>query len=354
MASGESHAGERTEQPTAKRRDEARRRGQVAKSTDLTGAMLLLAGFGAWSLASGQLVADTVAAFRQGIGAAAHPDLTPGDAMVLFFGTTATIARIAWPFVLVPAVAAVAIQVLQTGFAASWELVTPQWTRVNPARGLGRLLSGTSLLEALKVTLKLVVFGWVAYTTVRDRWGLLLEPGPGASTLATIGAVAGALWLRIALAYFALAAIDYGHRWWQHHQSLKMTKEEVREESKETEGNPLLKSRMRALHRQQATRRMMADVKTADVVVRNPTHVAVALRYEGGAMRAPRVVAKGARLMAQRIIAAAVKHGVPVVENRPLARSLYRLVPVGREIPRELYAMVAEVLAHVYALRGRR
>jgi flagellar biosynthetic protein FlhB len=132
-----------------------------------------------------------------------------------------------------------------------------------------------------------------------------------------------------------------------------MTREEVREENKELEGNPLLRSRIRALHRQQATRRMMLETKRADVVLRNPVHVAVALRYESGQMRAPRVVAKGARLMARRIVDIAVRHGVPVVENPPLARSLFRLVAVGQEIPGELYRLVAEVLAHVYSLRDR-
>jgi flagellar biosynthetic protein FlhB len=133
-----------------------------------------------------------------------------------------------------------------------------------------------------------------------------------------------------------------------------MTREEVREESREIEGNPLIRSRIRALHRQQSNRRMMAEVPKADVVVRNPIHFAVALRYDGGAMRAPRVVAKGARFMARRIVATAIRHNVPVIENPPLARSLFRLVAVGHEIPRELYRIVAEVLAHVYALRTRR
>jgi flagellar biosynthetic protein FlhB len=353
MASGESSANERTEQPSAKRREEARRKGQVAKSPDLAAAVLLLSGLGAWSMAGGHLVGDSVAAFRQGLGVAAHPDLTPNEAIALFFGTSATIARLAAPFVLIPAAAAVAVQVLQTGFGASWEALAPQWSRVNPAQGFGRLVSGTSVIELVKTALKLVVFGAIAYATLRANWAALLEPGQGQVALVTVGKVASQMWLRIGLAYLVLACVDYGHRWWQHQQRLKMTKEEVREENKETEGNPLLKSRMRALHRQQATRRMMADVKTADVVVRNPTHVAVALRYEGGTMRAPRVVAKGARLVARRIVQLAMQHGVPVVENRPLARSLYKLVPVGREIPRELYAMVAELLAHVYSLRRR-
>jgi flagellar biosynthetic protein FlhB len=316
--------------------------------------MFLLTALGASSLASGRLVADALDAVRGGLGAASRPDLTPTAALAMFFATSAAIARLAWPFVLIPAAVALGTQLAQTRFATSWEALAPQWRRVDPLHGLARLLGGTGLVEALKTVVKLAVLGGVAYVTLRAEWPLLLALRPGAAMLVDIGKVVGALWLRVGLAYLALAALDYGHKWWQQHKSLRMTREEVREETKELEGNPLLRSRIRALHRQQATRRMMAETKRADVVLRNPVHVAVALRYDGGQMRAPRVVAKGARLMARRIVDVAVRHGVPVIENPPLARSLFRLVAVGQEIPRELYRLVAEVLAHVYSLRDRR
>lgn len=354
MAFDEPSSGERTEQPTAKRREDARRKGQVAKSADLTAAMFLLSALGASSLAGGRLVADALDAVRGGLGAASRPDLTPTAALAMFFATSATIARLAWPFVLIPAAVALGTQLVQTRMATSWEALAPQWRRVDPRHGLARLLGGTGLVEALKTVVKLAVLGGVAYVTLRAEWPLLLALRPGAAMLVDIGKVVGDLWLRVGLAYLALAALDYGHKWWQQHKSLRMTREEVREENKELEGNPLLRSRIRALHRQQATRRMMAETKRADVVLRNPVHVAVALRYDGGQMRAPRVVAKGARLMARRIVDVAVRHGVPVIENPPLARSLFRLVAVGQEIPRELYRLVAEVLAHVYSLRDRR
>jgi len=151
-----------------------------------------------------------------------------------------------------------------------------------------------------------------------------------------------------------IAAIDYGYQWWEHERGLRMTKDELREEMKTTEGNPLIRSRVRALHRQMATKRMMVEVKRADVVLRNPTHYAVALKYDQAKMAAPRVVGKGARLLALQIITIAREHGVPVVENPPLARTLYKSVPVGRDIPRDLYRAVAEVLAYVYSLKGRR
>jgi len=354
MAPGESDGQERTEQPTAKRQEDARSKGQIAKSPDLTAAALLMGALGAGSLGGARFVTDTLEAFQRGLGAASNLDLTPTAALALLAGAAITLGRLVWPFILVPAVAALAAQILQTRFGVSWSGLAPQWDRVNPLKGLGRLLSPRSLVEAVKTLIKLVAIAAVAYATLKADWPLLLVLGQtgAAGTLATIGHVAWNLWVRVGLTYVALAALDYAYQWWRHRQSLQMTREEVREESKETEGNPQTRARLRALHRQRVTRRMMAEVKRADVVLRNPIHFAVALRYEGGRMRAPRVVAKGALLMARRIVEIAQRHGVPVVENPPLARALFSGVAVGQEIPRDLYKLVAEVLAYVYSRRN--
>jgi len=355
MAFGEPDNQERTEQPTAKRQEEARRKGQIAKSTDLTAAALLMGALGAGAIGGPRLVSDAVVAMQHGLAAAAAPDLSTTGALALLTGATFTLGRLAWPLLLVPALVALAVQLVQTRFAVSWSGLQPEWSRVNPAQGFRRLVSSRSLVESLKTMIKLAAIGLVAYWTVARRWPLVLVLGQTGSeaTLAAIGQVAFDLWMRVGLTYLALGALDYGYQWWRQRQSLRMSREEVREESRETEGNPHTRGRMRALHRQRVVRRMMAEVHRADVVLRNPTHVAVALRYESGKMRAPRVVAKGALLMARRIIEAAHRHGVPVVENPPLARALYRGAPVGQEIPRELYRVVAEVLAYVYSLRSR-
>jgi flagellar biosynthetic protein FlhB len=354
VASGEVSRDERTEQPSAKRRDEARRKGQVVKSTDLTGAASLLGALGAFSMMGPGLVTGGVEALRRGIDAAARPELTPAAALAMFASTSLTVVELAWPFVVIPALVALAAQLVQTRFAMSWQSVAPQWKRLDPMQGLGRIASLTNVIDGVKTVLKLALLTVVAYLTLESGWPVLLGLGQGEAAIADAGGVIGDLWLRIGIVYLAIAALDYGHKWWTHERDLRMTKQEVKDEMRETEGNPMLKSRLRALHRQRSTRRMMAEVERADVVVRNPTHYAVALKYEGGRMRAPRVVAKGARLMARRIIDIAHRHGVPVVENPPLARSLYKAVAVGQEIPRELFRMVAEVLAHVYALRDRR
>ena len=353
MAFGESDGQERTEQPTAKRQEDARRKGQIAKSTDLTAAALLMGALGAGVLSGPRVVVEAVNTMQSGLGAASGAELSPTGALALLIGAALALGHLAWPFILVPAAAALAVQVLQTRFAMSWSGLKPDWSRVNPGQGLKKLLSSRSLVEALKTLLKLAAIGAVAYLTLGKSWPVLLtlgQTGSGA-TLAAIGQVAFDLWIRVGLTYLALAGLDYGYQWWRQRQSLQMTREEVREESRETEGNPQARGRMRALHRQRVVRRMMVEVRRADVVLRNPTHVAVALRYEGGKMRAPKVVAKGALLMARRIIDIAQRHGVPVIENPPLARALFRGAAVGQEIPRDLYRLVAEVLAYVYSLR---
>lgn len=353
MAFRESSGFERTEQPTPKRQEDARRKGQVARSTDLTTALLLLGALGAFSVAGGPFIVGVVAIFQQALRAAPLSDLGPDAGLALFSQTAVAMARRGWPFVVIPAVTAVAAQMLQTRMALSWDALGPHWSRLNPAQGLARLLGGHGLVETLRTVIKVVLFGGIVYATFRADWAALLTLGQGGTeeAVGTVGRVVRDLWLAVGLCYLVIAGLDYAYQLWHHQRSLRMTRDEVRDESKELEGNPLLRSRIRALQRQRATRRMMADVKRADVVLRNPVHVAVALRYESGRMRAPRVVAKGARLLAGRIVETARRHGVPIVENPPLARSLFRAVAVGQEIPSDLYRTVAEVLAYVYSLK---
>jgi flagellar biosynthetic protein FlhB len=237
----------------------------------------------------------------------------------------------------------------------SAEGLRPHWNRLSPGANVSRLLGGRSAAALLKALLKLAIVGWVAVATLRSDWTLVVGGSADSQAhLAAVGAAIGRVWLRIAAGYLVLALFDYAYQWWEHEKSLRMTKEEVRQESRETEASPTLRQRLRAVHQKMAGRRMMTEVKRADVVVRNPTHVAVALRYQAGRMRAPRVVAKGERLLALRIIEVARAARVPVVENRPLARALFASVEIGRDVPPTLYRAVAEVLAYVYSLTGGR
>jgi len=355
MAFGEASDAERTEQPTPKRQEDARRKGQVARSTDLTTALVMLGGLGALSVAGERFLAGGAAVFQQQLQAAPRGDLGPDAVLGIFSQAIGAMARLVWPFLLVPAAAAVMAQVLQTRGAFAWEALGPQWSRISPARGLGRLVSGRSLVDTVRTVLKVLVLGGIVYATFRADWSALLTLGSGGveEAVTTTGKVIRNLWLALGLSFLLIAALDYGYQVWHHQRSLRMTKEEIRQESKETEGNPQVRGRIRALQRQRATRRMMADVKKADVVLRNPVHYAVALKYESGRMRAPRVVGKGARLMALRIVEVARQAGVPILENPPLTRSLFHTVSIGQEVPKDLYRAVAEVMAYVYSLKSR-
>jgi flagellar biosynthetic protein FlhB len=344
---------ERTEQPTARRREEARKEGRYPASRDLPGALVLLGGLGVHAMAGGYVVTEAITQFERGLVALPAAELTMDEALARCFGAFLGAVRIAWPFLLVPAVIAGVTALVQSRLALSFTAITPKWERVDPAQGFKRLLSGRGAVEVLRAVLKLAAVGGIAYLTLRADWHLLTNGGQGGAAVAALGRVLWDLWLRIGLVFLVIAALDYGYQWWQHEKSLRMTKQEVKQESKEQDGNPQLRARVRQLHRQMATRRMMSEVKKADVVLRNPTHYAVALRYDGLKMRAPRVVAKGERLVAQRIIDEAYRHGVPTVENPPLARALFKACAVGREVPKDLYRAVAEVLAYVYALKGR-
>lgn len=357
MALGSESGQERTEQPTARRRDEARRQGQIARSTDVTSAAVLLGGLGAFAMAGPRFLHDVVSVVADGLTrAGSRGDLQLDGAMSLLIDAAVTVARLVWPFLLVPVVVGISGSLLQTRFSFSGVALSPQWNRLNPLSGFTRIFGRRGVFEALKAFAKLAAIGGVGYGALRGDWSTILSLGQGGPTaiVGTVGTVVLDLWLAVGAAYLVIAGLDYGYQWWEHERSLRMTKDELREEMKTTEGNPLVRARLKALHRQMATKRMMVEVKRADVVLRNPTHYAVALRYDQTKMAAPRVVGKGARLLALQIIKIAREHGVPVVENPPLARTLYKAVPIGREVPRDLYRAVAEVLAYVYSLKGRR
>ena len=354
MAFGEGADLERSEQPTGKRREDARREGRVASSHDLTAALALLGALTVHGLTAPQLLADTLAAFRAGFAPLTAGDLTLDGALALGLSSARAALGLAWPLISVAAAVAVIASLLQTRFVLSTRALAPQWARLSPLQGLGRLVSLRGLVELVKSLAKFALIGGIGFATLRGHWGPLLTAGDGGieTLVGTVGRVVWDVWLGIALAYLALAALDYAYQCWEHEKSLRMTRHEVQQETKEATGSPHLRGRIRALHRKMAARRMVAEVRRADVVLRNPTHLAVAVRYESAAMPAPRVVAKGARLMARHIIEIAAAARVPILENPPLARALYSSVEVGREIPADLYRAVAQVLAYVYSLKG--
>jgi flagellar biosynthetic protein FlhB len=346
-------ASERTERATPRRRQEARKRGQVPRSADLTSALVLLAGafFLPWYAgAAGQTLWDYL---ERAFSGPLPRDLTGPDIVALAWASGATVLKLALPILGLFAAVGVASTLVQAGFVFAPAVLKPDWRRIDPIAGFQRLFSRRGLFETGKALLKIAIVLAVTYPLIqRDlpRYADLTGAEPAAIAQA-IGQSMRDLAVRVGAAYLALAILDYGFQRWDLEQRLRMTRHELKEELRQTEGDPEIKARIRRLQRQMAMRRMMAQVPKATVVVTNPTHLAVALRYEPRSMRAPVVVAKGAGAVAERITAIARQHTIPVLRNQPLAQALYWTVEVGQEIPITLYEAVADIIAYVYRLR---
>jgi flagellar biosynthetic protein FlhB len=347
---------ERTEAPSAKRLAEARNRGQVLKSQELQSALVMLAAALLLQNVGGGLIAHLRQLFTETL-----TTLPTGEVSGAWLSDWAT-ARLlplgldVGLLVLGVTAAGLVVSFAQTGVHWASERPTFDLSRLNPIAGFQRVFSGQGLIELLRAFLKLAVIGLIAYQYLSGETEALLLLSQS-DLLTALGQWAsltfGLLW-RVAGAYLVLGVLDYYYQRWQYLRGLRMTKQEVKEEFKQNEGNPQIKGFVRQQQRRLARQRMMAAVPRADVVITNPTHFAVALQYDRANMGAPKVVAKGAALVAQRIKDAARDNGVPVMENPPLARTLYRLVEIDAEVPPELYVAVAEVLAFVYGLKSRR
>ncbi|WP_447975609.1 flagellar biosynthesis protein FlhB [Nitrospira sp. Kam-Ns4a] len=353
-------AGQRTERATARRRKEARERGQVPISREVPTAAVLLAGLALLGLAGEHSAAQLVEVMRrwlgQAAGAGAGLEVSPDTVRALLTRAGLDGLALALPPLLLGLTAVgVGAFLVQTGFLWPTKGLAPDFSRLNPAAGFARLASWRAAVELAKAVLKVVVIVGVVSAAVRDDLPHLAALGTYdlADVLHLTAALLAkaALWIGLALA--AIAAADYAYQRFEWERGLRMTKEEVKQEQRETEGDPLVRARVRRVQREMARKRMMAAVPKADVVITNPTHLAVALRYDAATMAAPMVVAKGAGELAERIKAVARRHGVMVVENRFVAQTLYRLVDLGREVPADLYRAVAEILALVYRARGQ-
>jgi flagellar biosynthetic protein FlhB len=344
---------ERTEAPSQRRLEQAREEGQVPRSRELNTLMLLgAAGTGLWLSADG-LRSSFSALLRAGL------TITPADigepaAMLERFRHLATDGAFTIaPLLGVLFIAALVSPMLLSGWLVSSKSLTPDFARLNPVRGLGNIFSVTGLAELTKaigkVILIFVVAVWVVLGQTDATMGLAGEPLPAA--LAHGGRILGLCFIAVVGSLALIAAIDVPFQIWHHRSKLKMSREDLRREAKEQEGDPQMKAAIRSQQREMARKRMMAAVPTADVVVVNPTRYAVALRYDDATMRAPRVVAKGMHLIGGRIRELAEANRIPILQAPPLARALYRHAEIGDEVPAALYAAVAEVLAWVFQLR---
>ena len=347
---------EKTEEPTERRRQEAAEEGRIPRSQELNAALLLLASalaLNATGPALGAAMRDLLGA---GLGFAYATGLTGPAAVALIRG-------VGWKALLALAAllgamtaAALAVGALQGRGTFTFKPLAPKFERIDPSKNVTRIVGKQGVVELVKSLLKLVVIGWAVWSVLSDAWPEIvgMEQAASPRALAEVIRTFGVgLLMKAGLAYLALAAADYGWQWWEHEQSLRMTKEEVKQESKQSDGDPMVKQRMRQLARQRARQQMFRDVPKADVVVVNPVHIAVALKYDPGVAPAPYVLAVGRRKVAERIKQLAFDSDVPVVENVPLARALVASVKVGTMIPAELYLAVAEVLAYVIRQRQK-
>ncbi len=345
---------DRTEAPTPKRRQDARRRGELPRSTEVSTAMLLLAGAMVVHMGSGAL-ADAARTLFGGSAriAAAPPGDLDGAVWWLRMVGRQTLGA------LVPVLAAVAAAALLVGAAQARGVFTteplqPKWSRLSPARNIKRILGVRAIVELAKSLLKLAVVGAAMVFALSVAWTELLALGQQApfAFADVLRRYTTRLLASAGTAYLGLALGDYLYQVWQHEKNLRMSREELKREQKETEGDLMVRARLRSMGRSLARRRMFRDVPASDVVITNPTHIAVALKYDPARAPAPVVTAMGQRKVAERIKAIALEHGVPVVENRPLARALLATARVGLPIPAELYVAVAEILAFVIRRRS--
>lgn len=349
-------SGEKTEEPTHKKRDEAKKKGQVAKSREFISAITLLGvtllAIGISSYGLGRIQSYLSVSLRN----ANKTYLGEGDVMSLLTYSFLEFIQITLPVFLAVMALGVIANVIQTGFINSTEPLKPNLSRLNPIEGFKKMFSGRAYMELLKALANIVIIGYVTYSFLKGEIPKIIKtPDMGLGSLLELPkSIIHSELARVTVIILILGVIDLIYQKRAYTKELRMTKQEVKEEYKQMEGDPQIKSKIRQKQREMAQRRMMHEVPKASVVITNPTHISVALKYEQGKSSAPTVVAKGADEVAQKIKKVAKENDVPIVENKPVARLLYEKVEIGDGIPVEMYQTVAEILALVYSLRGKR
>jgi flagellar biosynthetic protein FlhB len=353
MASDEN--GDKTEEPTDRRRADAREKGNVVRSVDLNAASHMLAVAFLVSLMGLPLVramAEIMQAFLRG---PVPLTINPASAVNMFQELASAVAAGVLPWLLGMMASALAINILQVGFLLAPEALMPKFSRLNPLEGAKRILSIQSVVKLAVSLGKLLLVAGIAGWFIASQFSYFATwtHGEPAAILLAIKNELAALAMQLAIALIVLAVTDYAFQKWKHEQDLKMTKQEVRDEMKQMDGDPQMRQRRKEAHRKLAEGREMNAVQDADVVITNPTHIAVALKYAPEKMDAPLVLAKGMGVIAERIRAIAVENAIPIIERRELARALYKDVRTGHPIPVEMYEVFVEIMAYVYSITGR-
>ncbi|MCX6537744.1 MAG: EscU/YscU/HrcU family type III secretion system export apparatus switch protein [Acidobacteria bacterium] len=350
-------ATDRTEPPSGKRLGDLRKKGQLPLSKDLLQAASFLAAVMVLSGLGSSMAGTLKGAVKHSLVRVGTSPLAPIDGSTIgqmVIDAVVQLVLICGPLACASALSVVAVQVAsQKGFVLATEAITFNWGSLNPANGIKRLglsQGGYELLKAIVVSAALVTIGWQTIHAFVMNGATLARIGVAPAVAAGWEIAMGMFW-KVAVVLLALGAADYGYQRWRFKRNNRMTKQEVKDENRQSEGNPETRGRIRRIQRMMFRQRMMAAVPRATVVITNPTHFAMALEYHRGTMPAPRVLAKGKNLVAQRIKAIAREHGVPIVENPPLAQALYKSVDVGDLIPGSLFDAVAEVLAYLIRLK---
>lgn len=348
-------AGEKTEPATDKRRQDAIDRGNVPKSQDLSSVVILLIGFLMLRYYGPDLYGRCGDYMRYTLSHAIFSGLTMPDTLVLFNQFVLLILRVMAPFLFAILLGAIISNVIQTGFLFRLNPLLPDIDRLNPISGIQNIFSWKLVAELVKSILKILIVAYIPYATIRDQFPFLIkmiqvEPMPA---IILVLKLIFSMAIKIILVLLALAIADWAFQKWRHEENIKMSKDEIKEEYKQREGDPRVKQKIREKQRQASSKRMMEEVPKATVVVTNPTHIACALKYVQGEDTAPKVVAMGAGLIARKIKEIAKENNIPIIENKPLARQMYNMLEIGDEIPPDLYAAVVEILAQVYRMKNQ-
>ena len=352
MAEGSDQ--EKTEPATPKRREDARKEGNVGTSRDTSSAFLLLAAGGMLYFYGPLMFSKLKSSLVFMLENLASSPPVYGSVYIMLQTVMYIVITTLVPFFIIMIIVGIAANLIQVGFLMSPEILKPKLKKLNPIKGIKKIFSLRGLVELVKSLLKLAIIGVVAYLVIKRE----IDKIPGllfmdiTASYVYLAKIAIKVFLFGATAFIAIAVADYIYQKWHYEKQLRMTKQEVKDEFKQREGDPKVRARIRRIQMEMARKRMMGDIPGADVVLTNPTHYAVVLKYDPKQMAAPKVVAKGADLIAKKIKDIAFAHSIPIMENKPLAQALFNSVDIGNYIPPELYRAVAEVLAYIFKLNG--
>lgn len=346
---------EKTEEATPKKKDEARKKGQIARSSDLPGSLIMLFTFMGFIMLGGFFKKHIMMLFGNLFEDWLLMELTTENVMSLFTDVTIQLLLILMPIFAIAVVIGVLGNIIQFGFLLTGEPLQMKLSKLNPINGFKQIFSAKTIVEFLKSVLKLLIIGVLVYMAISKEWDriLVLASLPVQQIFSFTAGLTVRLGIEIGAVLTVLAFADFFYQRYEHNKSLRMSKQDIKDEYKKSEGDPIIKGKIRERQRRMAMQRMMQEVPNADVIITNPTHFAIALKYDATKMVAPKIIAKGMDHVALRIREIAKENGVVTMENKPLARALYERAEIGDVIPPDLFQAVAEVLAYVYKMKGR-